>query len=62
VTLTEDVVLVCQSCGTQQEVPAISSSMAATPTPWVKCIKYGCGSTKFSLRMRVPIVKSEPAP
>jgi hypothetical protein len=58
--LTSLPVLVCQTCGTQQEVPSLPN--APQRDVWLHCIKYGCGSTKFSLRMRVPIVKSEPAP
>ncbi len=53
-------VLVCQTCGTPQEVPVLPRPR--TDDPWLRCIKHECKSTKFSLRTRTPLVKSEPHP
>ena len=53
-------VLVCSLCGTQQELPAAPARDLSSA--WLPCKKYGCGGTKFSLRLRNPIVKTEPHP
>jgi hypothetical protein len=58
--LTTLPVLICAICGTQQEVPSLP--MAPGADVWLRCIKYGCAGTKFSVRMRVPLVKVAPAP
>ena len=49
-------ILVCQKCGAQRDLP---TSASPTPDVWLSC---HCGGTKFSLRMRVPLGKSEPHP
>lgn len=54
-------VLVCVACGTQQEVPHLAI-VHPTSDVWLQCIKYGCHGTKFSLRMRIPLARTEPAP
>lgn len=62
-------VLVCQRCGAQRELPPTLPPLLMTeprtpsnPNPdiWLAC--DGCHGTKFSLRMRVPLAKSEPHP
>lgn len=60
--LTSLPVLVCSTCGTQQEVPSLPHPPTPSPDVWLRCIKYGCHGTKFSLRMRIPLARTEPHP
>lgn len=53
------IVLVCQ-CGKQQELPAPIDLIGPGRDGWHHC-PY-CRGTKFSVRLRVPTVKTEPAP
>jgi hypothetical protein len=49
-------VIICQKCGAQHDLP--TTICETGKDPWLRC---RCGGTTFSLRMRVPMVKTEPA-
>jgi hypothetical protein len=57
ITTQSDAVLVCSTCGKQHEIPLTLSSRNG----WYRCTPP-CKGTTFSLRMRAPLVKSEPHP
>ena len=54
ISIQSETVIVCQKCGEQRECPSTIG-----PDVWLKC---RCGGTIFSLRMRTPMVRTEPHP
>lgn len=53
-------VLVCVACGRQKELPV--SPAECDRDGWLHCNDNGaCRATKFFVRLRVPLTKTEPA-
>ena len=53
--MSDDAVLICKNCGAQHELIGEGRIQS---DGWMRC---ACGGSSFSIRKRVPIVKTEPA-